>query len=305
MLTPEQKEQRLNYITGSDVGAILGVNEWSSPVQIWLQKTRREVAEDISDKPAVKAGIRLEDAVAQWFCAETGKQVYKDDRFFIHRSIPYFGGNIDRLITGEDALLECKTSQSDRGWGAGYLHGDNKIPDNYLCQVIHYCAVANISVAYVAVLIRGVDFRWYKYERDLELESNILSRCSDFWINHVKADVAPQPKTEDEVKTLLRGKVSEGFIEVTPYVDAAINNLIEIRGELKELEEREKELKNIICAYMNDKQTLVNNDGTIAVTWKQREGTVRFDTKAFKEKYPELYKDFEVKGDPIRTFLIK
>lgn len=305
MLTPAQLEQRLNFITGSDVGAILGVNNYKTPVQVWLEKTRQEVAPDIGDKPAVKAGNRLEDAVANWFTAETGKEVYKDDKFFIHRSIPFLGGNIDRLVTGENALLECKTTQSDKGWGAGFMAGDNKIPDNYLCQVIHYCAVANCNVAYIAVLIRGIDFRWYKYERDLDLEEDILARCIAFWNVNVKGNLAPAPKTEGEVKTILRGKVSDDYIQANPEAEAAIINLKCARELIKQQEEFETYWKNWLCIYMNEKQTLVNNDGTIGITWRQREGSVRFDTKAFKEAHPELYKQFETKGDFVRTFLVK
>jgi putative phage-type endonuclease len=305
MLTPQQLEQRLDFITGSDIGAILGLNEYKTPVQVWLEKTRQEVAIDISDKPAVKAGNRLEEAVAQWFAAETGKEVIKDDRFFIHKNLPYLGGNIDRLVVGEDALLECKTTQSDRGWGAGYSEGDNKIPDNYLCQVIHYCAIADVQVAYVAVLIRGIDFRWFKYERDLALEAQIAERCTMFWFNHVQPKVAPQPTTADEVTTLLRGKVSDEAIQVTHEIEVALGELKCVRDDLETLKDQEKNLKDIICTYMKDRQTLVNTDGTIAVTWKQREGSTRFDGKAFKENHPDLYQEYVTRGDFVRTFLIK
>jgi putative phage-type endonuclease len=306
MLTPQQLEQRLNFLTGSDVGAILGINEYKTPVQVWLEKTRQLVAEDISDKPAVKAGIRLEDAVATWFEHETGKQVIKDDKFFIHSNLPYLGGNIDRLVVGENALLECKTTQSDRGWGAGFIHGDNKIPDNYLCQVIHYCAITGCEVGYVAVLIRGIDFRWYKYERDLSLEATIIERLTQFWFNHVQSNVAPEPKTADEVKTLLRGNVSDDYVMINDIgIIGALEMLRHTREELKRLKEVEEACKNEICVYMGDKQTLVNTDGTIAVTWNQREGSTRFDSKSFKEKHPDLYKQFEVKGDYVRTFLVK
>lgn len=305
MLTPEQLEQRLNYICGSDVGAILGVNDWSTPVDVWLQKTRRKEAEDISDKPAVKAGNMLEEAVAQWFAAVTGKEIYGDNTFHVHKSIPHLGGNVDRFIVGENAILECKTTQSDRGWGAGYLEGDNKIPDSYLCQVIHYCAVTNRDVAYVAVLIRGIDFRWYRYERDVVLEEQIIGRCTSFWLDNVKADVAPEPKTAEEVTALLRGKISDDYVQADIEIQTAVENFKDARDDLKKIEENQKYWKDIVCSYMKDKQTLVNTDGTIAVTWKQREGSVRFDTKSFKEAHPELYKQFETKGDYVRTFLVK
>ncbi len=57
--------------------------------------------------------------------------------------------------------------------------------------------------------------------------------------------------------------------------------------------------------FMNDKQTLLDVNGMIGATWKQREGSVRFDAKAFKAAHPELYPTFETQGEPVRTFLLK
>ncbi len=305
MLTPEQIEKRLDYVTGSDVGTILGINKYETPVELWQIKTRQFVKHDISDRPAVKAGNRLENAVAEWFTAETGKELINDDNFIIHPTLPLLGGNIDRRVVGENALLECKTTQSEEGWGEGYLLGDNKIPDSYLCQVIHYCAITGCDVAYIAVLIRGIDFRWFMYERDLNLEEFITSKCIGWWNDHVVANVAPQPSTENEVLALLRGKISAEFVVADNETLIAIDELKDVRAKIKEWEKLEKLYRDALCVYMNDKQTLANPDGTIAITWKQREGSVRFDTKAFKEKFPELYSEFEVQGEPVRTFLVK
>ncbi len=305
MLSPEQIEQRLSYVTGSDVGTILGLNRFESPVELWQVKTRRFVKHDISDKPAVKAGNRLEQAVADWFAIETGKEIYQDDNFIVHPTIPLLGGNIDRRITGENALLECKTTQSEEGWGEGYLLGDNRIPDSYLCQVIHYCAITGCDVAYIAVLIRGIDFRWFKYEHDLELEKYINDKCIAWWNNHVVADVAPEPTNEDEVIALLRGKVSAETITTTDEIAHTLEALKQVRNEIDMLEEREKYCRDLICVYMGDKQTLLNIDGTVAVTWKQRPGTITFDSKKFKDEHPEMYSQFEKQGKEVRSFLVK
>ena len=305
MLSPEQLEQRLDYICGSDVGAICGVNEWKTPVEVWLEKTRQQVAKDISDKPAVKAGNMLEGAVANWFALETGKKIKEATEFYVHKDIPFLGGNIDRLIDGENALLECKTTQSDKGWGAGYSEGDNQIPDSYLCQVIHYCAITNRDVAYIAVLIRGIDFRWFKYERDMALEKLITDKCVAFYNNHIKANICPEPTTEEEVKIALRGRISDETIVADDSTWVALDTLKKIKEQIKALEEAEKSCRNIVCTALKDKQTLVDLNGRILATWKQREGSVRFDAKTFKDANPELYKQFEVKGEPVRTFLIK
>jgi len=305
MLTKEQISIRKNYVCGSDIGTILGVNRFATAVELWQIKTGRMEAPDIGNKPAVKAGNMLEDAVAHWFATETGKELYKDERFIIHPSIPVLGGNIDRRITGENALLECKTTQSGEGWGEGFPAGDNIIPHAYLCQVIHYCAITGCDTAYIAVLIRGIDFRWYKYERNIELEKIVMERCVQWWEQYVVADTAPAPVTEDDVTALLQGRVSDATAPATVEIECAVDELRHVRSEIDSLEAQEKSLRDIICAFMGDRQTLVTSSGKVAITWKQREGSVRFDAKTFKSKHPDLYREFEVKGDPVRSFLVK
>ena len=305
MLTQEQLEQRLNFITGSDCGVICGVNEYQTAVELWQYKTRRAIPKDISDKPAIIAGNMLESAVANWFTHATGKQLIQDNKFHVHKSIPFLGGNVDRFVVGENAILECKTTQSDKGWGLGWEAYDNQIPDNYLCQVIHYLAVTGCSIAYIAVLIRGVDFRWFKYVRDDSIEKQILDMEIKFWNEHIVADVCPEPITADEVQLFLRGAVSDEAIVADEDILDAINGLRNCRASMKDLEEVEKQFKDKIAVYMGDKQTLLDANGRIAVTWKQREGSIRFDAKAFKLKNPDLYSQFEIQGEPVRTFLLK
>ncbi len=304
MLTEEQLEQRLSYLTGSDAGTICGVNPYQSAVQLWQLKTRRAIQKDISDKPAVKAGNMLEMAVAQWFAHETGKKLMLSLDFIVHPTIPFMGGNIDMLIEGESALLECKTTQSERGWGAGFLEGDNTIPDHYLCQVIHYCAVANVDTAYIAVLIRGIDFRWFKYERDLALEKKVIDRLTDFWINHIVGDRAPEPETADDILTL-RPDLTDDHAIADADISETIATLKETKTIIKGLEETQRKMQDLLCVFMNGRQTLVESNGKVAATWKQRDGAKRFDAKKFRDKHPELYELYEIQSAPVRTFLLK
>ncbi len=305
MLTEQQLQQRLSFLTGSDTGTICGVNPYQTVVELWQYKTRRAVAKDIGDRPAVKAGNMLESAVANWFEMETGKKVLEDNNFHVHKDIPFLGGNIDRFVAGENALLECKTTQVDKGWGQGFTHGDNKIPDSYLCQVIHYLAVTNRDVAYIAVLIRGIDFRWYKYERDLELEKKIIAREVSFWENHVLADRAPSPTSADEVILLLNGRTSQDIAMANTEVSIIIDQLRENRENLKQLELIEGELKDKLCVYMNDKCSLLNLDGTLAATWKTTSPIERFDTKSFERENIELYNKYLKVSPGQRRFLLK
>lgn len=53
-------EHRENYIGGSDVSAIVGVNPYKNNQQLWEEKTGRRQTEDISDRPLVRYGTEAE-----------------------------------------------------------------------------------------------------------------------------------------------------------------------------------------------------------------------------------------------------
>src|SRR5271170_1103819 len=176
-LTEQQLEERKNYIGGSDASTICGVNPYGNIIELWQEKLGYKEIEDISDKPVIRAGNYLEPVVAQWFEDDTKKPLEIAKDTFYHKTIPYMAANVDRLVTGESAILECKTAGRDIGWGKD---GDNIIPDHYLCQVAHYVATLDLERAYIAVLIAGSDFRHFVYERNAKLEEMIIKKEKEF-----------------------------------------------------------------------------------------------------------------------------
>ena len=58
--------ERQKGIGGSDAGAAVGVNPYKSAFKLYLEKVGDQVPEDISNKPAVKRGVRLEPEIIKW-----------------------------------------------------------------------------------------------------------------------------------------------------------------------------------------------------------------------------------------------
>lgn len=320
MLTPNQIEQRLNYVTGTDASIICGMNPYTNIVDLFLIKTRQKVAPDISGNPHVKAGNYLEDAVVKMFCDETNIGVFNlnttsiriissSDNLlikggaFISKKHPWMAANIDRLLDN-GAILECKTAANTNGWGEP---GDETtIPKHYLLQCAHYCAVTEKDLCYIAVLFRGVDFRIYKYHRNLDLEEKLIERERIFWEEHVLKNICPEPTTENEVKSMLMDLTEE------PLVADEENNLCnmisvysQIKENIKKLEIEMQEVKDVICSSMKEKQYLVDPFGKPLATWKQSKPVKRFDNATLKKEMPEIYDKYIVESDPIRTFRLK
>lgn len=146
MSRDEWLEARKMGIGGSDAGAILGLNPYSSPTRVFLDKTGQ--AEPQADNYAMKIGRDLEDYVARLFTEETGKKVRRRNAMLINDSYPFAVANVDREVVGEKSLLECKTTSKLDPQDLR----DGIAPDSYYCQCMHYLAVTGMERIYLAIL---------------------------------------------------------------------------------------------------------------------------------------------------------
>lgn len=302
MLTPDQLNQRLNFATGSDAAVICGLSPYKTKVTLWLEKTKRAEQEDISNANHIKFGNYMEDGVAKWFEHESGKELLPKTReLLIHPEHEWMAGNIDFRLKNENAILECKTALSADGWG----NGENTIPAHYLMQVAHYCAVGGFDKAYIAVVFTMTrEMRWYEYERNLELETKLINIEKDFWFNNVLADIAPEPKNEDDVLQLYKKTIEEPIVAEQEVIET-VYELKNIKKQKVEIELKEQECRDKIVSFMKDFDTMVDIEGKPLVTYKLTKPGERFDVKSFSKENPETYKEYIKSTEPQRRFLIK
>ncbi len=145
---------RKSGIGGSDAGAICGVNPYSSAMKVFRDKTSKEVEEQ--DSEAIRIGHDLEDYVAQRFTEATGLKVRKSNFMYRSMEYPFMIADVDRLIVGEDAGLECKTASA---YNADKC-ADEDIPLHYIMQCYHYMAVTGKRTWYIAAVILGREFTY-------------------------------------------------------------------------------------------------------------------------------------------------
>ena len=128
----EWLQLRKRGIGGSDAGAVCGLNPYAGPMSVYRDKTSEAVEE--RDNEAMRQGRDLEDYVARRFTEATGLKVRRSNRMYQSEEYPFMLADVDRLVVGEDAGLECKTAsayQADR-WKGG------QVPPHYLIQCLHY-----------------------------------------------------------------------------------------------------------------------------------------------------------------------
>jgi putative phage-type endonuclease len=264
MITDEQKEQRKLGIGGSDMPIILGLSNYKTPYQLYLEK-KGIISDGDKMSPAQYWGNRLEGLIRDEFAIRNNVTIETPDTI-IHPFYDFLRANLDGYIKEWESVLEVKfaTQFMSQEWGED---GSDVIPMAYLVQVAHYCAITNADSAYIAVLIGGHDYRQYKYSRDLELEKTLFQAASDFW-DTVKKDLPPPPVTQIDLKLMFPKHQIGKAVSVSDDIFSHLKTLNEIKSKIKELQEIEETSKFNIMQYMNDAECLTDEDGRPLVTWK-------------------------------------
>lgn len=105
---------RKQGIGGSDAGAVCGVNAYRSAFNVYYDKVSTNLTE-AEDNERMRQGRDLEDYCARRFSEATGLKVHRTNYIYRHNTCDFMIADLDRVIVGENAGLECKTTAA---WNA-------------------------------------------------------------------------------------------------------------------------------------------------------------------------------------------
>lgn len=300
MTREEWLEARKHSVGGSEIGAILGLNRYQTALTVWSNKTGR--LPDAEDNEAMRQGRDLEAYVAERFCELTGKRVKRNNYIMTNDDFPHLHANVDRLVIGEHAGLECKTASA---YNEDKFQTD-EFPDSYYAQCVSYMAVTELPVWYLAVLVMGRCFKIYALVRegtgfkkpewcesativdDGEIEA-VSYAVANFW-QLVEADTPPVPGGS-EADTSALNRLYQGC-----DADAEVmlpESLLREYANAKEMftnaEEHKRDVENRIKAEL--KTCCTGYAGDWQVTWKPQTRT-SFDRKAYEAANGEIDKRY-------------
>jgi putative phage-type endonuclease len=279
---------RQGFLGSSDAAAVLGLSRWSTPLQVWAEKTGQIEPKDISDKLAVRLGVALEQTVADLFMEETEKRVFKVSENQVHPNYPFITCQIDRRVVGEDALLECKTCSA---WKAKEWEGE-EIPQEYIVQVQHQLAVTGKAYGYIAVLIGNQDFKWKRIDRDDKAINEMISREVTFWNDYVIPKVMPAVISCNDSETLYKlfeKAVPDSVLALDDNINQTVEDIQAAETDKKSLEGLIEQKKNILKSLLGENECGVSSQ--FKITWKNQ-STTRLDTKSIKEEIPSVYQKY-------------
>lgn len=289
---------RKKGIGGSDAAAIAGLNPWKSPIAVYLDKIGE--TEPIEDNERMRIGRDLEDYVAKRFVEATGMKVRRRNAILQHSEYPFILANVDRLIVGKKEGLECKVTNSyaKKEW-------EDEIPIYYEIQCHHYMAVTGYKAWWIACLIGNEKFVYKRIERDEEVIKNLIKIERDFWENYVIPRQMPAPDGSDAateiIKKMYPNSNPEQVIKLPKSYESKLQRLDEIKELISKLDKEKKQLEQEIQVKMGENEIAIIGDRR--VTWKTIHSN-RFDSKRFKQDYPDLYKKY-TNETSYRKFQIK
>lgn len=291
---------RTKGIGGSDAGIILGLNKYRTAFELWLEKTGQVEPIEISNE-AIYWGNEMENVVAKEFVKRTEKKVRRTNFMYSHPDYPFLKANVDRMVVGESAILECKTASAylSKEWEA------DEIPATYLVQVQHYLGVTGKEKGYIAVLVGGNKFIWKEIERDEELIQMIFEAEKHFWEYNVQQGNPPELDGSSAAEQYLKEKYDKAEKDKEIILPTDYKSLLEqyekIKSDEKLVKTAKTEIENKIKAELKDAEIGIVD--SFIVSWKNQVQN-RVDTKTLKEKYPDVYKNV-LKPSSFRKFAVK
>lgn len=280
-----EKEARRAWLGASDAAAILGLDRFRKPIDVWQEKTGRlEAVDDDERNKAASWGRWLERVLLERWEAETGLALTRSgraprQRTFVHREHPFIRATPDgyRLERGSATplyVVEAKTSRNGKGFGDP---GTDEIPRAYKVQAIVQAAVAGAPVVHVAALIAGQDFRRYVVEPTAAQREAVIAALVEFWTEYVLPDREPEELTEE----YLRSKWPADNGEEMVATDADVALVERLRLGLTNKEQAEaavQEVRTKIIERIGERSRLLGPG--FAISYKRNRDGEKTDWKA-------------------------
>ena len=310
----EWLEERKKSLGGSDMGAILGLNEYSSPYTVWAEKLGKLPL--VEENEWMKLGNDLEGYVAQRFTEASGLKVVNDKATWRNDKYPHLHANIDRKVVGQKAGLECKlTSELN-----AKKYKDGEFPDRFYAQCVEYLCVTEFDRWYLAVLIYGKGLKIYqmtRFENDVipdwceasvyvsDGEIEALAKASgEFWNNCVLKGIPPSvdgtDSTSKTINAIFPKSISEDAVNLFAY-ESDLVKYMALSAQIKALKEQQDEVANKIKVFMNE--SCKGESDHFSVSWTSSDRNT-FDAKRFAADHKNMDLSKYYKKTPTRTFRV-
>jgi putative phage-type endonuclease len=292
-------EARRRFIGGSDIGAIVGLSTYATPLTVYLDKVGESQPQ--AETLAMRRGKVMEPFIAREFHRQhPGLVVIRRQEQVVRTDWGFpAGASLDGFVAAQGdksktpvGAFESKTAY---GWTARDWDAKTEdVPDSYFCQGVWNLAVSGMEEIYVVADIGDpeklivVVFRATPEVKRVQL--SLIKHARDFWRNHVERLIPPEPNGSERDSDAIRGMFRR-TIPVTVELEGA-STVVERYNRGHEMETKGKEVKarakqELELLLGSGEQAIV--DGRWRYSWKP--STKRsVDMDRLMVEYPEAWK---------------
>lgn len=268
-------------VTGTRMGAILGLNPWSTPFKMWCEIVKLH-KDPFIENEYTKAGNVIEPIIISWLNKEVFDGSVKDPnqfygnisakklkKFDFYADEKVFGGMWDAKVVDDNgktyAVIEIKTTSRPQDWVDG-------VPDEKLLQALLYAHLDGVKRAFVVVaFLEEHDYmnpHLFKPVKDKNIKimpfdtetttimfdgtpctvAELVSYAQQWWDAYVVTGISPEFTTKDEMilKVLKTAKPNQDedvdLGSLLKRIDEAEARINLVRKDNK-LDDLEKDLK--------------------------------------------------------------
>lgn len=267
-------ELRKAGITATDMTAVMGVSPWKTPFALYAEKTGQFQPEPVGE--AAHRGLILEDAVATWWESQhEGKKLRRSNGVLRLKDVPWAMCSIDRMVQGEDHIVEIKTSASPL-WRIG-------IPEFVQVQCQWQLLISGFEEMTVAALLGGLVFREETVKADRNLQTEMF-RKAELFREAIENRTAPALDGRDsDILAAIKPQESEEWAQADDGLDRVAALYSQTLYESKLLDQELGNLAISLKEAIGERQGIVGNTGWLA-TWRQNKSSLKTDWKAVAEE---------------------
>lgn len=280
---------------GSDIAAALGMNRYTPPLKVYLEKRGElpDLPEDAELEGYAELGHDMQDVIANRWAARSGYTWLRPPGMLAHVEADWMRVNLDGDAVDPDGtrgVLEVKNRSEYQ-----LAEWEDGVPQGPALQAHWGMAVTGYPYAVVAALVGGNKLRWYRIERDHALEANLVTLVADFW-RRTLAGVEPEVDGTVATRELLGqlhgvdlGKVA--VVDDRGEVERLLAERDRLNQQAKDVESQVGAVENRLRQIAGEAEVLLGDseDNDPIYTYKAN-GT--FAPKKFTTAHPELAAEY-------------
>lgn len=268
---------RRTYLGASDIGAVVGLSQYKSALDVWAEKVHGVTVETT---PVMRAGIVLERPIVQHLYAEPRLAVLVYPGTLRHATEEWMAATPDAIH--EEPIESCRWIDIQcklvgRGqfkrWG-DQRDGQDAIPPEVLAQIQWEIACANTDAGR-AVALLGTELRVYDVPRDDAFCSDLMELGRAWWKRHVIGGEMP------EVTAASRDTLRRLFPRATGALLAMREDVRDLAGAFVAARERAQQAAKEreaaaakLCAVIGEAEGFDAPD--LKVTWRAQKGRIAY-----------------------------